>query len=179
MQGIPRRPFVHVDSFLTHHHPFPPPIIPISLFTTSSCFSSSCQPRRWTGLESLGQYKKKRPCSTRLPQSKVSIYRTDGILRGQSSHTGRQALLQLLGLVGVLEHQGVQVLLAADLELDVVGLLVLLDPRGYNFRILLEFTIFHMIKTSLDVRGLVMRALWSTVGVKNTYRKRPSDGRSR
>lgn len=45
-------------------------------------------------------------------------------------HTGRQALLQLLGLVIVLQHQGVEVLLASDLELDVVGLLVLLDPRG-------------------------------------------------
>ena len=46
------------------------------------------------------------------------------------AHTGRERLLQLLGLVGVLEHQGVEVLLAADLELDVVGLLVLLDPGG-------------------------------------------------
>lgn len=43
---------------------------------------------------------------------------------------GRKALLQLLGLVIVLEHQSVEVLLASDLELDVVGLLVLLDPRG-------------------------------------------------
>jgi hypothetical protein len=46
-------------------------------------------------------------------------------------HTGGEALLKLLGLVGVLEHQGVEVLLAADLELDVVGLGALLDPRGY------------------------------------------------
>lgn len=45
-------------------------------------------------------------------------------------HTGGKALLELLGLVGVLENQGVEVLLAADLELDVVGLLALLDPRG-------------------------------------------------
>jgi hypothetical protein len=51
-----------------------------------------------------------------------------GISSGE--HTGGKALLELLGLVGVLEHQGVEVLLAADLELDVVGLLVLLDPRG-------------------------------------------------
>lgn len=49
------------------------------------------------------------------------------------SHTGRQGLLELLGLLGVLEHQGVQVLLAADLELDVLGLLVLLDARGCIF----------------------------------------------
>jgi hypothetical protein len=48
-------------------------------------------------------------------------------------HTRREGLLQLLGLVIVLEHQGVEVLLASDLELDVVGLLVLLDPRGCNY----------------------------------------------
>lgn len=53
-----------------------------------------------------------------------------GNIVGGGGHTGRKALLELLGLVVVLEHQGVKVLLAADLELDVVGLLVLLDPRG-------------------------------------------------
>lgn len=46
------------------------------------------------------------------------------------AHTRRKGLLKLLGLVVVLQHQGVEVLLASDLELDVVGLLVLLDPRG-------------------------------------------------
>lgn len=55
-----------------------------------------------------------------------------GILRTECARTGRERLLKLLGLVGVLEHQGVEVLLASDLELDVVGLLVLLDPRGYS-----------------------------------------------
>lgn len=45
---------------------------------------------------------------------------------------GRQALLELLGLVGVLENQGVEVSLAADLELDLR--LVLLDPRGGGVR---------------------------------------------
>lgn len=49
------------------------------------------------------------------------------------ARTGRQALLQLLGLVGVLEHQGVEMALAADLELDIVCLLVLLDPRSCIF----------------------------------------------
>lgn len=68
-------------------------------------------------------------------------------MEGKSSHTGRQALLQLLGLVGVLEHQGVQVLLAADLELDVVGLLVLLDPRGYN-SYLVRISHSHLVETS-------------------------------
>ena len=45
-------------------------------------------------------------------------------------HTGGKALLELLGLVVVLKHESVEVLLAADLELDVVGLLVLLDACG-------------------------------------------------
>jgi len=45
-------------------------------------------------------------------------------------HTGGKALLELLGLVVVLKHESVEVLLAADLELDVVGLLVLLDTCG-------------------------------------------------
>ena len=51
-------------------------------------------------------------------------------VRGRVQHTRGQGLLQLLGLVGILEHQGVQVRLAADLELDVADLLVLLDACG-------------------------------------------------
>jgi len=47
-----------------------------------------------------------------------------------SKRTGRKAGLQLLRLIGILEDEGVQVLLAPDLELDGGGLLVLLDPRG-------------------------------------------------
>jgi hypothetical protein len=45
-----------------------------------------------------------------------------------------QALLELLGLVVVLQDEGVEVLLTADLELDVVGLLALLDARGGSIR---------------------------------------------
>ena len=47
--------------------------------------------------------------------------------------TGRKGLLELLGLVGVLENKGVEVLAAADLELGLSlhALLVLLYPRGY------------------------------------------------
>ena len=52
------------------------------------------------------------------------------IVRFSSEHTGGKALLELLGLVVVLKHESVEVLLAADLELDVVGLLVLLDACG-------------------------------------------------
>lgn len=46
------------------------------------------------------------------------------------ARTGWQALLELLGLVRVLQHQSVEVLLAADLELDIADLLILLDARG-------------------------------------------------
>lgn len=46
----------------------------------------------------------------------------------RAAHTGRKALLQLVGLVGVLEHQRVQVALAPDLELGQASLLALLDP---------------------------------------------------
>lgn len=44
--------------------------------------------------------------------------------------TRGKALLELVGLVGVLEDKGVQEALAADLELDLLGLAVLLDPGG-------------------------------------------------
>jgi hypothetical protein len=50
--------------------------------------------------------------------------------RDLGSRTGRQRLLELLGLLGVLQGQGVQVLRASDLELDQGALLVLLDPGG-------------------------------------------------
>lgn len=47
-------------------------------------------------------------------------------------HTRRQALLELVGLLGVLQDKGVDVALAADLELDLLGLAVALDPGGYK-----------------------------------------------
>ena len=43
---------------------------------------------------------------------------------------GRKRLLELLGLLGVLQDESVEVPLAADLELDLLGALVLLDARG-------------------------------------------------
>ncbi len=52
--------------------------------------------------------------------------------------TRRQTLLKLLGLVGVLEDEGVEVAVAADLELGlrrVANLLVLLYPRGCTYPI--------------------------------------------
>jgi hypothetical protein len=56
--------------------------------------------------------------------------------RGEGRRTGGKALLQLLGLVRVLQDKGVQVPLAADLELDLLGVGVLLDPGGCNNRAL-------------------------------------------
>lgn len=41
--------------------------------------------------------------------------------------TWGQALLELVGLVGVLQGKGVDEALAADLELDLLGLTVALD----------------------------------------------------
>lgn len=55
------------------------------------------------------------------------------------NRTRRKRLLQLLGLLGILEDQSVEVLLASDLELDGRGLLVLLDPGGYTFGNSLEY----------------------------------------
>jgi hypothetical protein len=46
--------------------------------------------------------------------------------------TRGQTLLELLGLVGVLKDEGVDVGGASDLELDVVDLLVLLYAGGCN-----------------------------------------------
>lgn len=46
--------------------------------------------------------------------------------------TRGQALLELVGLVGVLQGQGVDEAVAADLELDLLGLAVALDPGSYN-----------------------------------------------
>ena len=48
--------------------------------------------------------------------------------------TRRKALLQLVGLVGILEHQGVKVALAPHLELCQAGLFALFDPGVYKKR---------------------------------------------
>jgi hypothetical protein len=110
MQGIPRRPFVHVD------------------LPTPKAFSLTRETRpHVANLVLLGNLGDLQVCRV-VPTSATTFSLGATVVR----HTGRQALLQLLGLVGILEDKGVEVLLAADLELDVVGLLVLLDPRGYN-----------------------------------------------
>ena len=44
--------------------------------------------------------------------------------------TRGQGLLELVGLVGVLQDKGVDEALAANLELDLLGLAVALDPGG-------------------------------------------------
>lgn len=53
--------------------------------------------------------------------------------------TRGKALLELVGLLGVLEDKGVQEALAADLELDLLVLAVLLDPGGCRSNCLLVF----------------------------------------
>lgn len=50
----------------------------------------------------------------------------DGVWFG-GRHTRWEGLLELIGLLGVLQDEGVQVALAADLELDGRGLLAALD----------------------------------------------------
>ena len=45
-------------------------------------------------------------------------------------HTRRQTLLQLICLLGILQDQRVKEACAADLEFDLVGLLVPLDAAG-------------------------------------------------
>ena len=50
---------------------------------------------------------------------------------GTGNRTWGKGLLELLGLVGVLQDESVDVTAASDLELDVVGLLVLLDTGSW------------------------------------------------
>lgn len=50
----------------------------------------------------------------------------------RSKRTRGQALLELVGLVGVLQDKGVKVAVAADLELGLLVLAVLLDAGGYE-----------------------------------------------
>jgi hypothetical protein len=94
-----------------------------------SHLSSSWKPQRSTGLYRCDVSKKLFPWGD--SPSRHASKRSD--IDGGEAHTGRKALLELLGLVGVLQDKGVEVLLAADLELDVVGLLALLDARGCEY----------------------------------------------
>jgi hypothetical protein len=50
--------------------------------------------------------------------------------QGDVNRTRRKALLELVGLVGVLKDKSVQESVAADLELGLAGLAVTLDPGG-------------------------------------------------
>lgn len=61
------------------------------------------------------------------------IMRRDRANRRSHAHSGRhrtwgKALLELLGLLGILKDEGVEVSVASDLELDLVGLGALLYP---------------------------------------------------
>lgn len=72
--------------------------------------------------------------------------------QGKGLHTGRERLLQLLGLVAVLEDKGVEVVAAADLELDLlVG--VLLHAHSCKTRLISQmFTIAPLI---LQIKSFV------------------------
>ena len=76
------------------------------------------------------------------------------------NRTGGKALLEFVGLVGVLEDEGVEVLLAADLELDGLSLLVLLDASSCKF--LLD--IGSHVQISLVVAMLVSNRLQRRLG---------------
>lgn len=67
-------------------------------------------------------------------------------------HTGGQALLELVGLVRVLQDQGVQVALAPDLELGLAGLLALLDPGVCKVRAGFAFMLFFLFFFSSFLR---------------------------
>ena len=54
--------------------------------------------------------------------------------------TWRQTLLELLGLIRVLEHERVDEARGPDLELDVVGLGVLLYAGGCSIKVLANFS---------------------------------------
>ena len=97
----------------------------------------------------------------------LSIFSSRSDIQGRGERTRRKGSLELLSLLGVLENKGVQVLLAPDLELDLLGGLVLLDPGGCRLKAtLLEFrSVFAMV--------FLGQAL------SQTYRKRPCAGRSR
>lgn len=102
----------------------------------------------------------------------VSLIRTFGIVesvRVPGEPTGRQALLELLGLVGVFKHKGIQEPLAADLELDLLGLRVLLDPGSCKRR----------RKRNRQNLRCLQELVMSIFGAYVTYKKRPSAGRSR
>lgn len=131
LQGIPRRPVMNP------FRPDPDEMALDSLFQTPSTFASSnpfAQPvvpgpkqRTYADLTFFSRLVTSLIC--RSVSGVLACCRTrDRVWWG--SRTGRQRLLELLGLLGVLQGQGVQVLGASDLELDQRGLLVLLDPGG-------------------------------------------------
>lgn len=77
----------------------------------------------------------------------------------QGFRTRGQALLQLLGLLGVLDDQSVKVALAADLELDLGGLGVLLDPGGYiveRFQVRISVVVTLSSLSSIEPTGSIL-----------------------
>lgn len=133
LQGIPRRPVMNP------FRPDPDEMALDSLFQTPSTFASSNpsaqtivpRPKRQTYAD-LTFFSR---LVTSLICRSVSGVLAFCVPRDRvlwESRTGGQRLLELLGLLGVLQGQRVQVLGASDLELDQRGLLVLLDPGGWR-----------------------------------------------
>ena len=134
LQGIPRRPVMNP------FRPDPDEMALDSLFQTPSTFASSnpsAQPvipgprlRTYADLTFFSRLETSLICRS---VSGVLACCCPRDRAWWGTRTGRQRLLELLGLLGVLQGQGVQVLGASDLELDQRGLLVLLDPGGWRF----------------------------------------------
>lgn len=133
LQGIPRRPVMNP------FRPGPDEMALDSLFQTPSTFASSNpsaqpvvpRPKR----QSYADLTFFSRLVTSLICRSVSGVLACCVSRDRvwwESRTGGQRLLELLGLLGVLQGQRVQVLGASDLELDQRGLLVLLDPGGWR-----------------------------------------------
>lgn len=133
LQGIPRRPVMNP------FRPDPDEMALDSLFQTPSTFASSNpsaqpvvpRPKRQTyaDLTFFSRLVTSLICRSVSGVLACCVSR-DHVL--WESRTGGQRLLELLGLLGVLQGQRVQVLGASDLELDQRGLLVLLDPGGWR-----------------------------------------------
>lgn len=68
------------------------------------------------------------PCS--VGTISLCVHSIDDCYQERKRPTRWKRVLQLVCLVGILENEGVEVSLAADLELDLVGASSLLDARG-------------------------------------------------
>jgi hypothetical protein len=78
---------------------------------------------------------------------------------GRNKHTRRQGFLELVGLLIVMEDEGVEQALAADLEFDLGGLLVALYPCSWERDISFCFGLKLWVRDFLSMSGTYMRHL--------------------